>query len=377
MIIGVPREIHRHEHRVGLTPMAVARLAERGHSVIVEHDAGMSAHFANEDFEKAGAQIVHSRDEVYKRPDLICRIGMIAPEELEHLKPGMVICGFHHLAVTAPNHIERLMELKATLIGYEIIHDWDGNLPVLIPLSEMAGQMILDVAAQYLQTQAGGRGVLLGNVPGVPPATILVLGAGHVGYIVARQALARGAHVIVFDVDLKKLRAINHDLGGQVVTITVGQEKLEQYLAIADVVIGAVLIPGGRSPYVINEEMVKKMKRGSVIIDASIDQGGCVETSRPTTIDNPTFVTHGVVHYCVPNMTTNIARTASRALANSALPCIMELVEKGVETALWDDPGLAAGVYLYRGKMVNMRVGESLGIAVTPLRELIEEGRKV
>ena len=377
MIVGVPQETHRHEHRVGLTPRTVARLCQRGHAVIVEHDAGQRAHFDDHDYESAGATIVHSRDEVLLRPDVLCRLGVMTAEECQPLKPGMIILGFHHLAVATRTQVEKLMELQATLIGYEIIRDWDGNLPVLVPLSEMAGQMVIDIAAQYLQSEAGGRGILMGSVPGVPPPTIVIVGAGHLGQVAARRARARGIHVIVLDLDLDKLRMLDHQLDGQVVTAPAGREELERYLAVADVVIGAVLVPGGRSPYVITEEMVKGMKRGSVIIDASIDQGGCVETSRPTTLDNPVYVGHDVVHYCVPNMTANIARTASRALANAAAPYLRALVEKGIEAALHDDPGLAAGVYMYEGTLVHERVGEALGVPATPLREVIGEGRRI
>lgn len=371
MIIGVPREIHRHEHRVGLTPLAVARLIQQGQSVLVEKEAGLTAHFSDRDYQKVGAQIVYDTEEVYKRADIVCRVSVLSHQELDLLKPEAIVCGFLHLAVATREMAFRLMDLGATLIGYEIIRDANGDLPVLVPFSEMAGQMAVHIAAHYLQNEVGGRGVLIGNVTGVPPATVLVLGAGTVGSTAARQALASGAHVIVLDADLAKLRALNRELGGQVVTVMGGLDRLEKYTSIADVVIGAVLIPGARAPFVVTEEMVKAMKPGSVIIDASIDQGGCVETSRPTTLDRPTFVTHNVVHYCVPNMTANIARTASRALANAAIPYITELSGRKLEEVLRGDPGLAAGVYMYRGKMVNEGAGSTLGLTTTPLLQLI------
>jgi alanine dehydrogenase len=371
MIIGVPREIHRHEHRVGLTPLAVARLIQQSQSVLVEKEAGSTAHFSDREYQKAGAQIVYDTEEVYRRADIVCRVSVLSPEELDLLKPGAIVCGFLHLAVATREMAAQLMDLEATLIGYEIIRDAGGDLPVLVPFSEMAGQLAVHIASHYLQNEVGGRGVLIGNVTGVPPATVLVLGAGTVGSTAARMALACGAHVIILDADLAKLRALNRDLGGQVVTVMGGLDHLEKYTAIADVVIGAVLIPGARAPFVVTEEMVKAMKPGSVIIDASIDQGGCVETSRPTTLDRPTFVTHNVVHYCVPNMTANIARTASRALANAALPYITALSSRGLEEVLREDPGLASGVYMYRGKMVNEGAGSTLGIRTTPLCQLL------
>jgi alanine dehydrogenase len=211
----------------------------------------------------------------------------------------------------------------------------------------------------------------MGNVTGVPPPTVLILGAGVVGRAAARAALAIGAHVVIIDTDYTKLRVLNWESSGRLVTVVAGIERLEKYTSISDVVIGAVLVPGGRAPYLVSEAMVKAMKPGSVIVDISIDQGGCVETSRPTTLDNPTFVLHDVVHYCVPNVTANVARTASRALANASLPYISALADKGVDGALRDDPGLAAGVYLYKGKMVHQMAGETLGIPVTPLDQLL------
>jgi len=371
MIIGIPRLTLRNEHRVGLTPFSVAQLTKRGHTVVLEKDAGMSAHFTNRDYQTAGAQIVYSTDEAYKRADMICQVSVIGPEELDHIKPGSALCGFLHLAVAPREMVTRFMELQTTLIGCEIIRDKHGDLPVLLPMSDMAGQMALHIAAHYLENKSGGRGVLMGNVTGVPPPTVLILGAGAVGQAAARTALAIGAHVVVIDSDFSKLRALNRQLSGQLVTVVAGVERLEKYTAIADVVIGAVLVPGGRAPYLVTEEMVKAMKPGSVIVDISIDQGGCFETSRPTTLDNPTYLVHDVVHYCVPNLTSNIARTASRAFANAAIPYILALADKGVKGALEDDPGLAAGVYLYNGKMVHPMLGQTLGMPVTPLQDLL------
>ena len=374
MLIGVPREIHQHEHRVGLTPFGVSRLVQQGHTVYVEHRSGEAAHFTDRHYEKAGAQLVYNPEEAYKRADLVCRVGVLAPEEIHLLRSEQVICGFHHLAVAPREHVERLIEMKATLIGYEIIRDADGDLPVLHPFSEMAGQTAVHLAAHYLQIEPGGRGVVMGNVPGVPPPTVLILGAGTVGRTAARLALANGAHVIVLDADVRKLRTVNDELGPQVVTVMATLERLARYTRIADVVIGAVLIPGERAPFLVTEPMVRAMKPGSVIIDVSIDQGGCVETSRPTTPDQPTFVVHDVVHFCVPNMTANVARTASRALANAALPLIVELAGRGLDPALRENPGLAEGVFLYRGKLVSRRVGEAFGIPTTTLQEAMSEG---
>jgi alanine dehydrogenase len=253
-----------------------------------------------------------------------------------------------------------------------IIRDRDGRLAVLTPFSEMAGLLAVQIAGHLLQIESGGRGILLGNVPGVPPATVVILGAGTVGHAAARHALAAGAHVIVLDHDLAKLRALDHKCPG-VVTVIAGVDRLERYTAVADVVIGAVLIPGARAPIVVTEEMVRSMKAGSVIIDVSIDQGGCVETCRPTTLDSPTYVVHDVVHYSVPNMTASVARTASRVLSSAALPYIEELARLGPAEALSRIPGLAEGTFLYKGSLVNERTGGTLGFPVTPLRELLDK----
>jgi len=372
MIVGVPREFHRHEHRVGLNPFAVSRLTRQGHTVLVENGAGDAAHFSVEDYKAAGGHIVYSTDEVYLRSDVVCRVGLLSAEEIDHVKPGSVICAFHHLAIASRTQVERLMELGTTLVGYEVIRDAAGDLPVLTPFSEMAGTMAVNLAAHYLQNECRGRGVLLGNIPGVPPPTVLILGAGSVGRAAARQACASGCHVLLLDDDLRKLRNVHHELGGRLVTAMASRRRLEQFTPFADVLIGAVLIPGARAPYIVTEDLVRAMKPGSIVVDVSIDQGGCVETSRPTTLDNPTFVAHRVVHYCVPNMTANVARTASRALASVALPYLMALTDKGLDRALLDDPGLASGVYLYKGRVTHRGVGEALGLPVTPLERLMQ-----
>lgn len=373
MVIGVPRETRPQESRVGLTPSAAGHLVASGHDVVVEHDAGLGAHFTDNDFERAGASIVYDREEAYKRAELVCRVGPVPTEEIPLLRRGSAVCAFHSLAV-APRHDVRTMgELGITLVGYEVIRDETGELPVLEPLSEMAGQLSIHVAARLLQSDVGGRGILLGTVPGVPPPTVLILGGGSVGGAAARMALASGAHVIVVDRDIRVLRRLTRELGGRLVTAISGETRLARYLGIADVVVGAVLEPGARAPYLVSETMVRGMKAGSVVIDVAIDQGGCFETSRPTTLADPWYLLHGVVHYCVPNMTANLARTASRALANACLPFVSRLADEGAE-ALSRDPGLAAGVYLFRGHVVAASVAEALGLTFEPLEGLLEEG---
>jgi len=370
--IGIPREFNRHEHRVGLTPRAVSLLTENGHTVIVERGSGDAAFFEDGRYEAAGAQIVYHPEEVYKRADMVCKVGSILTENLDLLKKGSIICAFQHLAVYPKEKIERLMELETTVIGYEIIRDAEGLIPVKKPFSEMAGQMAVHLAANYLQTEEGGRGILMGSVPGVPPPTVLILGGGTVGQAAAGVAHLSGAHVVVLDIDMEQLREINNIFRGQVVTALSTRDNLRYFTQIADVMIGAVLVPGERSDKIVTENMVMKMRSGSVIVDLAIDQGGCIETSRPTSIDDPTYNVHGVVHYCVPNLTSNMARTASRALADAALPYVNTIADLGLQTAVCDDPGIGAGTYLYRGKMVHEVTGESFDIPASPIEDCLE-----
>ena len=272
--------------------------------------------------------------------------------------------------------VERLRELETTVVGYELVEDARGRRSILTPMAEMAGDLAVFTAAHYLQNEEGGRGILLSHVPGVAPPTVLVLGAGTVGRSAAARALTMGAHVIVLDEDLAKLRSVSAGLGAQVVTELATADRLARYTAIADVVVGAILIPAARAPLLITEDMVRAMRAGSVIIDVSIDQGGCVETSRPTTLENPVLVLHDVVHYCVPNMTANVARTASRALSDVLLRPLQALATKGLDAALREDPGLAAGCYLYRGKLVNEALARALGVPPASLVGLLWSGEK-
>lgn len=372
MIIGIPRETHRLEHRVGLTPFGAAGLVAHGQGVVVQAGAGAAAHFTDRDYAEAGADVVYDAEEVFKRADVICQVNMLGPDELTLAKPGLVICGFHHLAVAPKGVFDKVRTTEATLIGYEIIEDEAGNRPILLAMSDLAGQMAIHEAAHLLHITSGGRGVLLGSIAGVPAPTVLILGAGTVGTVAARQAASLGANVIVMDADVHKLQRFHRTVHARVDTALMDRAQLARLLKVADVVIGAVLIPGGRAPYIVTEEMVKTMRPGSVIVDVSIDQGGCIETSRPTSLDNPTFTVHGVVHYCVPNMSSNISRTASRVLSDAALPHVLEIAEKGLEQSLAADPGLAAGVYAYRGTLVHQAVAGHLGVPHTSLAALLE-----
>jgi alanine dehydrogenase len=372
MIIGVPREKHGNEHRVGLSPFAVSRLCGLGHAVLVEQGAGAHAHFRDADYQNAGARIVYSGEEVLRRSDVVCAVERLKADEAEMVQRGAVVCGFQHLAVAATNFIKTLAEREVTCIGYELVEGEDGELPIRLPFSEMAGHMVLQVAARYLSIDEGGRGILLGSIPTVAPPTVLILGAGAAGHAAARHAVTAGAHTIVIDHDVAKLRYVHEETGGRAVTIVADSERLEKYTAIADIVIGAVHIPGGRAPFLVSRAMVRGMKPGSVIVDLSIDQGGCVETSRPTTLADPVFVAEGVTHYCVPNMTAGVARTASRALASAVLPYLVEIVELGLESALRRDRGLARGACIIRGQVVHPRIAAALGVEPASLDTLLE-----
>jgi len=373
MFIGVPRETARHERRVALTPWAVAQLTRRGHTGVVEKGAGASARFSDDEYAAAGGTVVYSREEAFKRADLVCKVALVTPADLDLLKPESVLCGFQHLAVAPRATVERLRDLKMTTLGYELVEDATGGRPLLTPMSEMAGEMAVFVAAHYLQNEEGGRGILLGAVPGIAPPTVVVLGAGTVGRTAAARAHAIGAHVIVLDDHVDKLRALKRGVGPQIVGQLATPDRLARYTAIADVLIGAVLIPGARAPFLVTEEMVRGMRAGSVIIDVSIDQGGCVETSRPTTPDDPVYTVHEVVHYCVPNMTANIARTASRALSDALLQPVTALAGEGFRDALAAHPGLAAGVTLYRGAVVNDQLANVLGEARRSLAQVLAD----
>jgi alanine dehydrogenase len=371
MIVGVPKETRHDEHRVGLTPFAVSRLVKHGHQVYLEHDAGEDSHFHDEAYAAAGAQIVFDTDEVYQRADLVCRVGALDADEVDLVRPGSTVCGFLHLAMAPREQVARLAERKVTLFGYEIIEDHEGHRPVLISLSEIAGHMAVHTAAHLLEHDSGGRGIVLGGTPGMAPATVVVLGAGTAGRTVAALAHACGAHVIVLDAHVSRLREAVREVSGDIVTSIASHRNLGRYTAIADVLIGAVLIPGGRAPFLVTEEMVKGMKRGSVILDLSIDQGGCVETSRPTQLHSPTFQMHGVTHYAVPNMTANVPRSASRALSIAAEPYLVRLATEGVESALRADAGLGRGAYLYKGHVVNELAAHALGVEHVPLSGIL------
>ncbi len=353
MDISIPKERRPFEYRVGLTPAGVELLVRSGHRVFVEREAGMGAGFSDEDYRRAGAILVYSGEEAFKRARLIVKVARPTEEEVAWLHEGQIVMGFMHLASARRSRLQALLETKATVIAYETIQREDGTLPVLMPISEIAGRMVAQVAARLLQNDSGGNGVLLGGVPGVPPAEVVILGAGVVGRNAARAFLGLGASVYMLDKDLAQLQAVDELFGGRVVTMLSHEFNVRKMTRFADVLVGAVLVPGARAPIVVTREMVRAMRPRSVIIDVSIDQGGCVETSRPTIHSAPTFVEEGVLHYCVPNITGVVARTATHALNNAVWPFIQQIADEGLEAALMANTALRHGVNVHGGRLTH------------------------
>jgi len=353
MDIGIPRERREGEYRVGLTPIGVQLLTAEGHTCYVERGAGLGAGFSDRDYESGGGKIVYSTQEAYGRAELVLKVARPMAEETDWLNDGQTVMGLLHLAAARRSRVETLLQKHITAIGYEMIQLDDGSLPVLTPLSQAAGRMTVQAAAMLLQNDRGGKGILLSGVPGVPPAEVVIVGAGTLGMCAARAFLGIGANVYLLDHDLKRLQAVDSQLHSRAITMVSHEFNLRKVVKFADVLIGAILVPGARTPIVITREMVRTMKPRSVIMDLSIDQGGCVETSRPTTHRVPTFIEENVIHYCVPNMTSVVARTATHAFNNAAWPYIQAVVRKGLDAAIAEDASLARGVNTRRGEIVS------------------------
>lgn len=353
MFIGIPKESRPFEYRVGLSPAGVEILSQNGHQVFVQHEAGLGSGFSDQEYEKAGARIAFSAEEVFGRADLVLKIARPLNQEMEWLKDGSILAGLLHLASSSQDQIDLLLKKKITALAYEQIADANGALAVLRPFSLMCGAMIPQIAARLLQNNWGGKGILLSGLPGVPPAEVVIIGGGVVGASAARSLVGAGAHVTVIDKNIAALESIAERFPG-VVTMISTKRNIERATAYADVVIGAVLVSGQRAPIVITREMVHAMKPRSVIIDVSIDEGGCVETSRPTTHEYPTFVEEGVVHYCVPNIPGVVGRTASHVFLNAAMPYILEVVNKGVEVVMKECPSIESAINTHNGKLLNL-----------------------
>jgi alanine dehydrogenase len=353
MNIGIPKERRPFEYRVGLSPSGVEILHQHNHTVFVEHEAGAGAGFSDQEYERAGASIVYSTEEVFGRVELLLKVARPMENEIDQLLPGSIIAGMLHLASARQNKIDDLLKNKVTAIAYEQIQETDGSLPVLRPFSQIGGAMSAEVAARLLHSDQGGRGMLLGGIPGVPPAEVGIMGAGTVGTYAARAFTGLGAHVTVLDRDMSALQRLNQ-CNSNVVTMLSTEHNIARMCEYADVLVGAVLVPGERAPIVVSREIVRKMKPRSVIIDISIDQGGCIETSRPTTHDHPTYVDEGVLHYCVPNMPGVVARTATYGFVNAAIGYILEIADLGADKAIAKNPAIAAAVNTHNGELRHL-----------------------
>jgi len=353
MNIGIPKETRPFEFRVGLSPAGVDILTQHKHVVYVEHEAGVGAGFIDREYELAGARIAYSAEEVFGRANLLLKVARPLKGELEWLRPGGILMGLLHLPSAQKDKIDILLKKNITAVAYEQIRLSDGSLPVLRPFSQIGGAMAAQIAARLLQNNWGGKGILMGGVPGVPPAEAVVIGAGVVGTYATQMFLGMGAHVTVIDQSLTALQHIS-DRFPNIVTMISTKRNIERVTAYSDVVVGAVLVPGERAPILITRDMVRAMKPRSVIIDVSIDEGGCVETSRPTTHDHPVYVEEGILHYCVPNMPGVVARTATHAFVNAAMPYILAIANYGIEQAMKDHPAIESAVNTHAGEQHHM-----------------------
>ncbi len=373
--IAVPREVSNEERRVALAPGGVGALVANGHEVFVEVDAGTQAHFTDKEYAEAGGEMVHSAVDLYNKAELVVKVGPPSDEELSYLHEKQILVSALHLGGTSPEFLKRLMNLGITGIGFEFIRDSDGTLPIVRMMHEIMGSMSVQIAGRYLESGGGGKGVMLGGISGVPPSTVLILGAGVVGEWAARTALGFGAHVIVLDSDLGSLRALEHYLDRRITTAMATEQYIRGAVRSADVIIGAMMSAGSRSPVLVTEDMVSTMRSGSVIVDAVIDQGGCIETSRPTTHSHPTFRKHDVIHYCVPNMPSNAARTATYALTNVLVPYLINIGDVGsINEALWRDVGLRNGTYVYRRHLTKKTLATMFGMPHRDIELLIASG---
>ena len=370
MKIGVPKEIKVHEYRVGLTPSSVREVVAHGHAVLVQTQAGAGIGAADADYERAGATIVGSAAEVFAGAEMIVKVKEPQAVERKMLRDGQVLFTYLHLAPD-PDQARDLIESRAICIAYETVTSPAGGLPLLAPMSEVAGRLAVQAGAYCLERAHGGMGVLLGGVAGVPPARILILGAGVVGSNAAQIAVGTGAQVVVMDRSVDALRRMDRLLGARVMTVFSNRDNVEREVLAADLVIGGVLIPGAAAPKLITRAMLPRMKSGSVIVDVAIDQGGCVETARPTTHADPTYVVDNVVHYCVANMPGGVPRTSTYALNNATLPFVLALADKGWKRALRDDPHLKAGLNVCAGKVTCAEVAEALGYPAVAADDLL------
>jgi len=371
MIVGVPREVKDSESRVSTTPAGTAEYVARGHRVVVEHSAGLGSGFADAEYVRAGAEVVDAHEEVFAAAEMIAKVKEPVPAEYSLFRPEQILFTFLHLAADEPLTLA-LIARGVRAVAYETVQEESGVLPLLTPMSEVAGRMAIQVGAHYLEATHGGGGRLLGGVPGVPGAEVVIVGGGVVGTNAAQMALGLGANVTIVDRDIERLRYLDQTLHGRLHTLAANRQNLAAAVRQADLVVGCVLIAGAKAPKLVTAEMVASMRRGSVVVDVAIDQGGCIETARPTSHSHPTYVVDGVVHYCVTNMPGAVPRTSTLALANVTLPYGLELAGHGLEGAIARDAALAKGVNVVDGEVTYRAVADAFGLEFTPLTRAME-----
>ncbi len=372
MNIGIIREIEKKEKRVPLTPATVQYLTKAGHTVYFQSGAGKGASFSDEDYIRVGAEKVYNDTEVFGRSDIILKIAPVTEDEAEKLREEQCVFSFHHLAVQKKSVVEKLAKKKITCIGYEIIEKEDGSLPCLDLMSEIAGLLSPVIAGHYLKSDVGGKGLLLGGVTSVPPATVVIIGCGNVGKNAAKAFLGAGAHVIALDINITKLKELEEQTGRRVITALANPYNISKYVEYADVLIGAVLIPGERAPIVVTKDVLAKLRAGSVVMDISIDQGGCIEGTRPTTIESPVYTENEKIFYCVPNIPSTVSRTASIGLSNVFVPYLLNIAKNGLENALKTDRSLASGVYMFKGNCTREGICEIFGMEFVALKNILK-----
>lgn len=372
MEIGIPREIFIDEKRVPLIPAGVHALASLGNKIYVESKAGDECGYTDEEYRKAGAQIVFSHEEPFRRAELVVKINPPTLEESAHLREDLIHFSALQLGIGTREMLEKIRDLKMAAFGYELMQDEAGDYPVLVSMGEIAGGLLPQIAGRFLECDSGGRGICLSGAPGIPPANVVIIGAGVVGSAAARAFMGLGAQVMVMDIDKRKLRRLAELYRNRLVTSMASPYNIERFTRFADVLIGCIFTPGEKPPHVVTRSMVKKMKKKSVIIDVSIDIGGCVETSHPTTHSNPVYVEEGVIHYCVPNIPAAVSRSASYALSNVLLPFIEKVATRGLKEAIKGYPYVSEGLYSYGGFCVNQRVAQAFGWQYRSLADIAE-----
>jgi alanine dehydrogenase len=370
MLVGVPKEVKDHEFRVGVTPAGVREYVRRGHDVLVQRGAGKGSGFTDPEYAAVGAELADSAEEVFARAGMIVKVKEPVPAEFDLLQPGQLLFTYLHLAADEPL-TRALMRNGVQAVAYETVQLENGMLPLLTPMSEVAGRMSVQVGAHHLEKAHGGNGTLLGGIPGVPGAHVVIIGGGVVGANAAQIALGMGANVTIVDKSLDRLRQLDTLLHGRINTLASNTDNVASAVQRADLAIGAVLLPGAKAPRIVSEEMIASMRPGSVVVDVAIDQGGCIATARPTTHSTPTYVTHGVVHYCVTNMPGAVPRTSTIGLSNATLPYGLLLADLGLVGAVAEDPELALGVNVLHGQITHPGVAEAFGLEYTPLADIV------